>query len=204
MSASNLGVTGQIGVRFMQFMFVNNTAQNDTLEIFDAVGFERAHLMQSLGNGSSRVELESFYLSKSDALSLLMKASVGREYHGFIAEVNFHFTNHIFHFKILQIIFDNFFYFRFFKLIFSKIYLTIFPDLNFPIFKYPFSDNLTNISTFSNFYSPISIFHFPISVFHFSIFPFSHFLLFIFPHFQFLIFKFSFSNFPIYIFFHFT
>lgn len=87
-SSSNLGVTGQIGMRLLQFMFVNNTVQNDTLDIYDALGFEREHLVRSLGNGSSPEDLETFYLSKSDSLTLLMKASGGQQYHGFIAEVS--------------------------------------------------------------------------------------------------------------------
>ena len=42
--------------------------------------------MTSLTNGSSSEEFERFYLSKTDTLSIFLKASVGREYHGFIAE----------------------------------------------------------------------------------------------------------------------
>lgn len=87
-SSSNLGVTGQIGLRLLQFMLANNTVQNDTLDLYDALSFEREHLIRSLSNGSGSAELETFYLSKSDSLTLLMKASVGQEYHGFIAEVS--------------------------------------------------------------------------------------------------------------------
>jgi hypothetical protein len=68
-------------------MLANNTIQNDTIEIYNGTLFEDKYLMYSLSNTSSRPELERFYLSKTDSLSLFMKASIGREYYGFIAEV---------------------------------------------------------------------------------------------------------------------
>ena len=86
-SADNLGATGQLGIRIMQLMLVNNTVQNDTLEIYNGTVFQQTNLMASLTNGSSRDEQEKFYLSRTDSLSLYMKASIGREVYGFIAEV---------------------------------------------------------------------------------------------------------------------
>ncbi len=86
-SADNLGATGQLGFRIMQLMLVNNTVQNDTLEIYNGTLFKQSFLMASLNNGSSRNEQDRFYLSKTDSLSLYLKASIGREYFGFIAEV---------------------------------------------------------------------------------------------------------------------
>ena len=68
-------------------MLVNNTVQNDTLGIYNGTSFESKDLIKSLTNGSSSSELNAFYLSRTDSLSIYMKASVGREYYGFIAEV---------------------------------------------------------------------------------------------------------------------
>lgn len=87
MSSTNLGVTGQIGIRFLQFMLVNNTIQNDTLDIYNGTLFRQQDLLKSLSNGSSSIELDTFYMSYTDTLSLSMRASVGREFYGFIAEV---------------------------------------------------------------------------------------------------------------------
>ena len=64
-----------------------NKIQNDTLEIYNGTLFEQKYLMQSLTNQSSKLDLERFYLSRTDSLSIFMKASMGREYYGFIAEV---------------------------------------------------------------------------------------------------------------------
>ena len=86
-STSNIGGLGQIGIRFMQIMLVNNTVQNDTLEIYNGTLFNQKYLMASLTNGSDSEAFERFYLSKTDTLSVFLKASVGREYHGFIAEI---------------------------------------------------------------------------------------------------------------------
>ncbi len=86
-SADNLGATGQLGIRVMQLMLVNNTVQNDTLEFYNGTMFQQTNLMASLTNGSSRDDQEKFYLSRTDSLSLYMKASIGRELYGFIAEV---------------------------------------------------------------------------------------------------------------------
>jgi len=86
-SADNLGATGQLGLRIMQLMLVNNTVQNDTLEIYNGTLFNKSFLMASLTNGSLKSEQERFYLSRTDSLSIYLKASIGREYFGFIAEV---------------------------------------------------------------------------------------------------------------------
>lgn len=86
-SPTNLGGSGQIGIRFLQVMLVNNTVQNDTIEIFNGTLFKHSNLMTSLSNGSSSEDFEKFYLSKTNTLSVFMKASIGREYFGFIAEV---------------------------------------------------------------------------------------------------------------------
>ena len=71
----------------MQVMLVNNTVQNDTIEIYNGTLFNRKYLMTSLTNGSDSESFERFYLSKTDTLSLFMRASIGREFNGFIAEI---------------------------------------------------------------------------------------------------------------------
>lgn len=68
-------------------MLANNSIQNDMLDIYNGTVFEYANLLQSLTNSSSRTDLDTFYLSRTDSLSLFMKASPGREFYGFIAEV---------------------------------------------------------------------------------------------------------------------
>jgi len=88
MSPGNLGSTGQIGFRLLQFMLANNTAQEDTLDIFNATNqLDKTTLIQSFSNGSDQSQLNMFYLSRTDSLAVLIKASPGREYFGFIAEV---------------------------------------------------------------------------------------------------------------------
>lgn len=86
-SPTNIGGSGQIGIRFLQFQLVNDTIQNDTVEIYNGTLFRLENLMASVSNSSSSQHLEQFYLSKTDSLSVFMKASPGREYNGFIAEV---------------------------------------------------------------------------------------------------------------------
>ena len=86
LSTNNLGAS-QIGVRFMQVLLANNTVQNDTVEVYNGTLFKQANLMASLTNGSGIGAFERFYLSQTDTLSLFMRASAGREFYGFIAEV---------------------------------------------------------------------------------------------------------------------
>jgi hypothetical protein len=86
-SSANIGGLGQIGIRFMQIMLVNNTVQNDTIDIYNGTLFNNKYLMTSLSNGSDPEAFERFYLSKTDTLSIFMKASIGREFNGFIAEI---------------------------------------------------------------------------------------------------------------------
>ena len=87
LSAANIGGSGHIGIRFLQLQLVNNTIQNDTVEIYNGTLFHPSHLMASVSNSSSYSVYEKFYLSGSESLSLFVKASPGREYFGFIAEV---------------------------------------------------------------------------------------------------------------------
>lgn len=87
LSSNNLGGSGQIAIRFLQIMLVNNTIQNDTIEIYNGTLFRKSNLMTVLSNQSSVDEFERFYLSKTDSLSVYLRAGVGREYYGFIAEV---------------------------------------------------------------------------------------------------------------------
>ena len=75
LSTTNLGSKGQIGIRFMQLMLVNNTIQNDTFEIYNGTLFQSKHLMSTLSNGSSRADLEQFYLSNTGTLSVYMKVN---------------------------------------------------------------------------------------------------------------------------------
>ncbi|RNA26979.1 bark beetle isoform X1 [Brachionus plicatilis] len=84
---STFGARAKIGLRFLQFSLVNNTVLNDTVEIYSGSKFNGNGLMQSLTNATSVDHLEKFYLSQEDSLSILMSASPGREYHGFVAEV---------------------------------------------------------------------------------------------------------------------
>jgi hypothetical protein len=86
-TASNMAGTGELGIRFMQVQLINNTVQNDTIELYNGTVFRRHFLMKTLNNGSSSNDFASFYLSGSDTLSIYFKASAGREYYGFIAEV---------------------------------------------------------------------------------------------------------------------
>lgn len=81
------GTKAKIGLRFLQFSLVNNTVLNDTVEIFSGIKFNQNNLMQSLTNESKIEQLEKFYLSQTDSLSVFMSASPGREYYGFVAEV---------------------------------------------------------------------------------------------------------------------
>ncbi len=95
LSPGNLGSTGQIGLRLLQFMLANNTVQNDTLDIFNASHrLDSTTLLHSFSNGSDRSQLETFYLSRTDSLAVLIKASPGREMFGFIAEVLIFPTSH--------------------------------------------------------------------------------------------------------------
>ena len=87
LSQTNLGASGQIGLRFLQVMLVNNTVLNDTIEIYNGTLFKQDYLMTLLTNASSQEAFDKFYLSRSDSLSVYMRASAGREFYGFIAEV---------------------------------------------------------------------------------------------------------------------
>jgi hypothetical protein len=71
----------------MQLNLVNNTVQNDTIEIYNGTVFNKNFLIKTISNGSVDSEMQNFYVSKTDTLSVYMKASVGREYYGFIAEI---------------------------------------------------------------------------------------------------------------------
>ena len=79
--------TGQLGLRFLQLNLVNNTVQNDTIEIYNGTLFNQKFLMGTLTNGSTDADFQRFYMSQTDTLSIYIKASVGREFYGFIAEV---------------------------------------------------------------------------------------------------------------------
>ena len=79
--------SGQLGLRFLQLNLVNNTVQNDTIEIYNGTLFNQRFLMGTLTNGSTDMDFQRFYISQTDTLSIYIKASVGREYYGFIAEV---------------------------------------------------------------------------------------------------------------------
>jgi hypothetical protein len=71
----------------MQLNLVNNTVQNDTIEIYNGTVFNKNFLIKTISNGSLDSDIQTFYVSKTDTLSIYMKASVGREYYGFIAEI---------------------------------------------------------------------------------------------------------------------
>ena len=79
--------SGQLALRFLQVNLVNNTVQNDTIEIYNGTVFNQKYLIATLTNGSTELQYQQFYMSKTDTLSIFLKASVGREYYGFIAEV---------------------------------------------------------------------------------------------------------------------
>lgn len=79
--------TGQLALRFMQLNLVNNTVQNDTIEIYNGTLFNQKYLLATLTNGSTEFDFQRFYISTTDTLSIYLKASVGRENYGFIAEV---------------------------------------------------------------------------------------------------------------------
>lgn len=87
LSTTNLGGSSQIGIRFLQFQLVNSTITNDTVEIYNGTLFRQEYLLKQFNNGSHADDLESFYLSRTNSLSLFMRAGVGAEYYGFIAEV---------------------------------------------------------------------------------------------------------------------
>lgn len=87
LSATNLGGSNHIGIRFMQFQLVNNSIINDSIDIYNGTIFEPKTLMKTLTNRSSVDELETFYSSQTSSLSVFIKAGPGAEFFGFIAEV---------------------------------------------------------------------------------------------------------------------